>query len=68
MVSAGLALLLAAWIRWVIQPDLVLGGWIATVVAAFWISGKVIREIAYGVERHQNHPGIDAPRQASQLD
>ena len=67
-VSVVLALVLAAWIRWVVQPDLLVGAWIATVVGAFWISGKVAREIAYGVERHQNRPGIDAAQQPPRLD
>lgn len=35
-----------------IRPsDFVIGGWIATVVAAMWIGSKVGREIAYGVMR-----------------
>ena len=34
--------------------DLVIGGWIATGVAAVWIGGKVAREVAYGVMRFRN--------------
>jgi hypothetical protein len=52
---------LAIWIWTVIQPsDLVVGGWIATVVAALWIGGKVAREIAYGVMRFKNARAVEA--------
>jgi hypothetical protein len=60
---AGLAgaALLAAWIWLVIEPtDLVLGGWIATVVAAAWIGSKVARELAYGAMRFRNRRAVDA--------
>ena len=51
----------AAYIWLVIRPtDLVLGGWIATVVAGVWISSKVGRELAYGVMRFQNRAAADA--------
>lgn len=57
-----IAALLAAWIWLVVQPspDLVLGGWIATVVAALWIGAKVVREIDYGVQRFQNRRAVEA--------
>ena len=52
---------LALWIWLYIQPsDLVIGGWIATVVAALWIGSKVGREIAYGVIRFANHKAAEA--------
>ena len=42
----------AGYIFLIIRPsDFVIGGWIATVVAATWIGSKVGREIAYGVLR-----------------
>ncbi len=57
VLGAGLAL----WIWTVVQPsDLVIGGWIATVVAAIWIGGKVAREIAYGVMRFRNVRAAEA--------
>ncbi|MFC1575847.1 hypothetical protein ACFL5A_04315 [Gemmatimonadota bacterium] len=57
LLSSGLAL----WIWIYIQPsDLVLGGWIATVVAALWIGGRVAREIAYGIMRFQNRHAAEA--------
>jgi hypothetical protein len=59
--GAVFAAALAVWIWTVIQPsDLVVGGWIATVVAALWIGGRVVREIAFGVMRYQNHKATDA--------
>jgi len=55
------AVALSLWIWLVIQPsDLVLGGWIATVVAALWIGGRVAREIAYGVMRFNNRKAAEA--------
>lgn len=52
---------LAAWIWLVIEPsDLVIGGWIATVVAALWIGSKVARELAYGVMRFRNRRAVEA--------
>lgn len=60
-VGSVVALVLALWIWLVIQPsDLVLGGWIATVVAALWISGRVAREIAYGAMRFNNRKAAEA--------
>jgi hypothetical protein len=45
----------------VIRPtDLVIGGWVATVVAAVWIGSKVGREIAYGTMRYRNRGAVDA--------
>lgn len=63
------ALALAAWIWLAIEPtDLVISGWIATVVAAAWIGSKVAREVAYGAMRFRNRraaeaspPPIDSP-------
>ena len=55
-----LAVVLAIWIWIVIQPsDLVIGGWIATVIAALGITGRIAREIAYGVIRYKNSPGVE---------
>jgi hypothetical protein len=61
LVGLAGAALLAAWIWIVVEPsDLVLGGWIGTVVAAAWIGSKVAREILYGVERFRNRRAADA--------
>lgn len=61
-VGGLIAALLALWIWLVVRPDpdLVLGGWVATVVAALWVGSKVAREIAYGVERYRNRRAVDA--------
>ena len=39
-----------------------IGGWIATVIAAYWIGGKLAREIFYGIERanRKRYPGSDS--------
>jgi hypothetical protein len=61
--SAGalFAAVLAIWIWVYIQPsDLILGGWIATVVAGLYLSSRVAREIAFGVMRFQNRKATEA--------
>ena len=56
-----LAGLLAAWIWLAVQPSqLIVGGWIATVVAALWIGSRVAKEIAYGVLRFSNRKAVEA--------
>jgi hypothetical protein len=56
-----LAAILALWIWLVVQPsDLVIGGWIATVVAALWIGARVGREVVYGVLRFKNRKAVEA--------
>ena len=55
-----LAVIVAGYIWGIIRPtDLVIGGWIATVIAAYWIGGKLAREIFYGIERsnRKRYPG-----------
>ncbi len=55
------AVALALWIWLYIQPsDVIIGGWIATVVAGLWIGGRVAREIAYGVMRYNNRKAAEA--------
>ncbi|MGD8360994.1 MAG: hypothetical protein PVJ04_06145 [Gemmatimonadota bacterium] len=61
--SAGgvLSVLLAIWIWTVIQPsDLIIPGWVATIVAALWIGSRVAKEIAYGVLRFTNRKAVEA--------
>ncbi|HET9947510.1 MAG TPA: hypothetical protein VFQ22_01165 [Longimicrobiales bacterium] len=58
LVFAGLVALYV-WTQ--IRPtDLVIGGWIATVVASAWIGSKIGREIIYGVMRYRNTHAVDA--------
>lgn len=61
MVGAALAVVLSLWIWFVIQPsDLVIGGWIGSVLAAFYVSARVAREILYGASRFGNRPAVEA--------
>ncbi len=61
LAGVGAALLLAAWIWLVVHPsNLVVGGWIATVVAMAWIGSKVARELTYGVMRFKNRRAAEA--------
>ncbi len=56
-----LAALLGLWIWLVLQPtQLIIGGWIATVVAALWIGSRVGKEVAYGVLRFSNRKAAEA--------
>lgn len=56
-----LAVGLALWIWLVVQPsNIIIGGWVATVVAALWIGSRVGREVAYGVIRFQNRKAVEA--------
>jgi hypothetical protein len=51
----------ALYIWTVVRPsDLVIGGWLATVVAAVWIGSKVTREIVFGVMRLRNARAVEA--------
>ena len=59
--GAVFAAVVALWIWFYIQPsDLIIGGWIATVVAALWIGARVAREIAYGAMRYNNRKAAEA--------
>jgi hypothetical protein len=61
LIGLGFGAAVAAYVWLVIRPsDLVIGGWIATVVAAVWIGSKVGREIAYGTMRYRNRGAVDA--------
>ncbi len=55
----GGACALYVWL--VIQPtDLVIGGWLGTLVAAVWIGQKVAREMVYGAMRFTNARAVEA--------
>ena len=61
LAGAATATGLALWIWLVVRPsDLVVGGWIATVVAAAWLGAKVAREILYGADRFLNRRAVEA--------
>lgn len=60
-VGGVLSVVLAIWIWTVIQPsDLIIPGWVATIVAALWIGSRVAKEIAYGVLRFTNRKAVEA--------
>ncbi len=51
-IGLAVGVALALWIWLYIQPsDLVIGGWIGTVIAAFYLSARVARELLYAVAR-----------------
>jgi len=55
------AVALALYIWLVIQPsDLIIPGWVATVVAALWIGSRVGKEVAYGIIRFNNRKAVEA--------
>ena len=57
----GFAGVCAAYVWLVIEPtDLVIGGWLATLVAAAWIGQKVAREMIYGAMRFRNARAAEA--------
>jgi hypothetical protein len=61
--AGGLAfgLCVGLYVWFVIEPtDLVIGGWLATLVAAVWIGQKVARELFYGGMRFRNARAVDA--------
>ena len=54
-VGLVVASVLALWIWFYIQPsDLVIGGWIATVLAAWYVAARVAREAFYAAARMKN--------------
>ena len=56
----------AAYILLVVRPsDLVMAGWIATVVAAVWIGGRLGRELAWGIMRYVQTKARDPTAPAS---
>lgn len=59
--GAIFAAFLALWIWIFVRPStLILGAWIASVVAAFWLVAKIAREVHYGVARYRNEPAVEA--------
>ena len=59
---AGLAVaaVLSGWIWLVVKPDLLVGAWVGTVVASFWLGAKVAREAIYGALRFRSTPLVEA--------
>ena len=52
---------LALWIWLYVQPsDLVIGGWIGTVLAAWYVAARVAREIFYAAARMKHRNAAEA--------
>ncbi len=51
LVGLAVAVALALWIWLYVQPSLMIGGWIGVVLAAFYFSARVSRELLYAVAR-----------------
>ena len=49
--STTLPFKLALWIWLYVQPSLMIGGWIGVVLAAFYFSARVSKELLYAVAR-----------------
>lgn len=59
--GAGAAALVALYIWGVVRPSsMILGAWIATVVAALWLVARIAREVLYGVMRYRNRRAVEA--------
>ncbi len=52
LVGLMVSVVLSLWIWFYVQPsNLVIGGWIGTVLAAFYVSARVAREVFYASAR-----------------
>lgn len=55
------AVILALWIWLFVQPsNLVIGGWIGTVVGAFYVGARVAREVLHAAARIRSRPAAEA--------
>ena len=59
-VGAVVAASLAAVVWGIIEPEVIVGGWVAAVLAAFYLVARASREIIYGVMRIRNRPAVEA--------
>lgn len=65
-IGLAFAACVALYIFVVIRPtDLVVAGWIGTVVAAVWIGGRLGRELVYGIMRFRQTEAPDGAPGAS---
>ncbi len=51
LIGLAVAVALAFWIWLYVQPSLMIGGWIGVVLAAFYFSARVSKELLYAVAR-----------------
>lgn len=54
--GSGIAAALAAWIFLVLQPTMLIGGWIGVVLATFWLCSRIATEFWYGQLRFRRRP------------
>ena len=54
--GGGVAAALAAWIFLIVQPTILIGGWIGAVLAAFWLCSRIGTEFWYGHLRFRKRP------------
>jgi predicted nucleic acid-binding Zn ribbon protein len=50
-VGALVAAVLAVWIFLLVQPTVIVGGWIGVVLGGFWVGARVSREVLYATFR-----------------
>lgn len=59
-VGAVVAATLASVVWLVIEPEVIVGGWVAAVLAAFYLTARASREIIFGVMRVRNRQAVEA--------
>lgn len=61
MIGLATAVILTLWIWLFVQPsNLVIGGWVGTVLAAFYVTARVAREVLLAAARIRNRPADGA--------
>ena len=61
VVGGVIAVVLSLWIWLYIQPsNLVIGGWVGTVLAALYVGARVAREVLYAAARISNRHAAEA--------
>ena len=61
MIGLATAVLLTLWIWLFVQPsNLVIGGWVGTVLAAFYVTARVVREVLLAAARMRSRPADGA--------
>jgi hypothetical protein len=65
MIGLATAVILTLWIWLFVQPsNLVIGGWVGTVLAAFYVTARVAREVLLAAARMRSRPAEgEVPRQ-----
>ncbi len=64
MIGLATAVILTLWIWLFVQPsNLVIGGWVGTVLAAFYVTARVAREVLLAAARMRSRSAEEVPRQ-----